>query len=49
VVTHSLPRYTKGVLTGEVQGRTGTTPFAWWVGRLGLWPLLADLDCYCFG
>jgi apolipoprotein N-acyltransferase len=38
-VTHSLPRYTRGVLTGEVQGRTGTTPFAWWVARFGLSPL----------
>lgn len=38
-VTQSLPRYTRGVLTGEVQGRTGTTPFAWWVARFGLSPL----------
>jgi apolipoprotein N-acyltransferase len=38
VVTQSLPRLTKGVLTGEVEGRTGVTPFAWWVARLGLWP-----------
>ncbi|MES2947377.1 MAG: nitrilase-related carbon-nitrogen hydrolase, partial [Pseudomonadota bacterium] len=38
-VTQSLPRYTRGVLVGEVQGRTGTTPFAWWVARFGLWPI----------
>jgi apolipoprotein N-acyltransferase len=38
-VTHSLPRYTRGVLTGAVEGRTGITPFAWWAGRFGLWPL----------
>jgi apolipoprotein N-acyltransferase len=38
-VTHSLPRHTRGVLTGEVEGRTAITPFAWWVSRLGLWPL----------
>lgn len=38
-VTHSLPRSTRGVLMGEVQGRTGTTPFAWWVARFGLWPI----------
>jgi apolipoprotein N-acyltransferase len=38
-VTHSLQRYTRGVLTGEVEGRNGITPYAWWVARLGLWPL----------
>ena len=38
-VTHSLPRLTRGVLVGNVEGRVGTTPFAWWVARLGLWPL----------
>ncbi|MES2424067.1 MAG: apolipoprotein N-acyltransferase [Pseudomonadota bacterium] len=38
-VTHALPRLTRGVLVGEVEGRTGTTPFAWWVARFGLWPL----------
>lgn len=38
-VTHSLPRYTRGTLLGEVQGRNGITPYAWWVARYGLWPL----------
>jgi apolipoprotein N-acyltransferase len=38
-VTNLLPRYTRGVLTGEVQGRSAITPYAWWVSRLGLWPL----------
>lgn len=38
-VTHSLPRLTRGVLVGDVEGRVGTTPFAWWVARWGLWPL----------
>ena len=38
-VTHVLPRLTRGVLVGEVEGRSGTTPFAWWVSRWGLWPL----------
>ncbi len=28
-----------GALEGLVEGRTGTTPFAWWAGRFGLWPL----------
>jgi len=37
-VRQSLPRDTRAVLQGEVEGRTGTTPYAWWVARLGLWP-----------
>ncbi|MGE4242160.1 MAG: apolipoprotein N-acyltransferase [Ramlibacter sp.] len=38
-VTHSLPRLTRGVLTGEVQGSDAITPYAAWLSRLGLWPL----------
>jgi apolipoprotein N-acyltransferase len=38
-VTHSLARYTRGVLAGDVEGRNGITPYAWWVARAGLWPL----------
>ncbi len=38
-VVRSLPRLTRGVLTGEVQGRSAITAYAWWVSRLGLWPL----------
>ena len=38
-VTHSLMRHTRGVLVGSVEGRSGITPYAWWVSRLGLWPL----------
>ena len=38
-VRHSLPPHTQGVLDGEVQGRRGLTPFAWWASRFGLWPL----------
>jgi apolipoprotein N-acyltransferase len=39
-VTALLPPQTRGVLQASVQGRQGTTPFAWWASRLGLWPLL---------
>ncbi|MBP6305181.1 MAG: apolipoprotein N-acyltransferase [Giesbergeria sp.] len=39
-VTHRYPSHQRGVLTGEVQGRSGAvTPYAWWVSRFGLWPL----------
>ncbi len=38
-VTHSLPRHTRGVLIGDVEGRSGITPYAWWAGRFGHWPL----------
>ncbi len=38
-VVQALPRYTRDVLRAEVQGREGTTPFAWWAARAGLWPL----------
>ena len=37
-VTHALQRHTRGVLTGEVIGRSGITPYAWWAARFGLWP-----------
>ena len=38
-VVSALARDTRAVLVGEVQGRTGTTPYAGWVARWGLWPL----------
>ncbi len=45
-VTQALPRHMRGVLRGQVQGRSGSagtgdgiTPYAWWVSRFGLWPL----------
>ncbi len=38
-VTDALPPNTRGVLQARVQGRAGVTPFAWWAGRWGLWPL----------
>jgi apolipoprotein N-acyltransferase len=40
-VTAQLPRYTRGVLETEVQGRDGVTPYVAWAGRFGLWPLVA--------
>jgi len=38
-VVASLPRDTRAVLVGEVEGRSGLTPYAWWLARFGLWPL----------
>jgi apolipoprotein N-acyltransferase len=38
-VTHRLAPFERGVLDGAYEGRAGTTPFAWWAGRWGLWPL----------
>ena len=52
-VTHALPRHTRGVLTGSVQGRAGNaivgdgvTPFAWWVARGGLYPIWVLSLCF---
>jgi len=49
-VLAQLPAYTRGVLNGEVQGRTGITPFAAWAAHLGLWPLwlIAGLTVLAF-
>ena len=38
-VLAALAPHTTGVLNAQVQGRSGVTPFAWWAGRWGLWPL----------
>ena len=38
-VTHTLARSTRAVLVGEVEGRKGLSPYARWVGWLGLWPI----------
>jgi apolipoprotein N-acyltransferase len=38
-VLAALPPFTRGVLEGQVQGRSGITPFATWAARFGLWPL----------
>ena len=37
-IQSALARNTRGVLVGAVEGRTGVTPYAWWVSRVGLWP-----------
>ena len=39
-VTHAALPHTATALHGAVQGRTGITPYAWWLARWGLWPLL---------
>jgi apolipoprotein N-acyltransferase len=39
-VVQSLPPFSRGVLQGEVEGRSGLTPYAWWAGHAGLWPLI---------
>ena len=41
VVAPALPPFTRGMLEGTVEGRSGLTPFAGWAARFGLWPLLA--------
>lgn len=38
-VVQRLPSGQRGVLTGQVQGRTLATPYARWVAHTGLWPL----------
>jgi apolipoprotein N-acyltransferase len=40
VVQAALAPHTQGMLRAQVQGRQGNTPFAWWAGRWGLWPLV---------
>ena len=39
-VTHQLPTNRQGILAATVQGHMGVTPFAWWAGHWGLWPLV---------
>ena len=38
-VTEALAPHTRGALEGQVAGREGITPFAWWASRFGLTPL----------
>ncbi len=37
-VEGSIARNSRATLVGEVEGRTGVTPYAGWVARVGLWP-----------
>ena len=39
VVAAQLPPETQATLDAEVEGRRGATPYARWLGALGLWPL----------
>jgi len=38
-VTHAAAPHTAVALHGTVQGRSGITPYAWWLARCGQWPL----------
>jgi apolipoprotein N-acyltransferase len=38
-VVGELPTASRGVLEATIEGRTGSTPFAYWASRYGLWPL----------
>ncbi len=38
-VTHRVAAHEATALHGQVQGRTGLTPYARWLARFGLWPL----------
>jgi len=38
-VTHAAAPHTAVALHGTVEGRTGITPYAWWLARWGQWPL----------
>lgn len=37
-ITARLPPMAVGVLEADVEGRLGSTPYAWWLSRWGLWP-----------
>jgi apolipoprotein N-acyltransferase len=38
-ITARLPAWTEGTLDAQVEGRTGSTPYALWLSACGLWPL----------
>jgi apolipoprotein N-acyltransferase len=39
-VIRALPPQTEGMLNAVVEGRSGATPYAYWLSRWGLWPLV---------
>jgi apolipoprotein N-acyltransferase len=39
-VTSVAASHQATALRSVVEGRTGITPYAWWVARWGLWPLV---------
>lgn len=47
-VTAALASNMRGSLQADVQGMSGVTPYAWWAGRWGLWPLIG-LGLLCVG
>jgi apolipoprotein N-acyltransferase len=42
-VTQRLPSLQEGILETEVEGRSGSTPYALWLARFGLWPLVVGV------
>jgi apolipoprotein N-acyltransferase len=42
-VTQRLPSLQEGILETEVEGRSGSTPYAQWLARFGLWPLVVGV------
>lgn len=47
VVEQRLPSFERAVLRAEVRPVDGLTPYAWWAGRWGQWPLWAGALLVC--